>query len=136
MKEFIAIATVSFYNEMDNETASEKIVLSEVENFVDAVERIEKYYSRDLERVDIEIFEGPFLTITDEALLAIAKKAIERKSGARGLRAIMEERLLELMYNIPDKKDVTEIVVDAEVIAGKKEPILIYSEEEKVIGAE
>ena len=86
----------------------------------------------------VELFnmENVKLTITDEALLAIAKKAIERKSGARGLRAIMEERLLELMYNIPDKKDVTEIVVDAEVIAGKKEPILIYSEEEKVIGAE
>lgn len=44
------------------------------------------------------------LTITDDALAAIARKAIERKSGARGLRAIMEEKLLELMYDIPDKK--------------------------------
>jgi hypothetical protein len=68
MKEFIAIATVSFYNEIDNTTETEKIVLSEVENFVDAVERIEKYYSQDLERVDIEIFEGPFLKLTDEAI--------------------------------------------------------------------
>jgi hypothetical protein len=68
MKEFIAIATVSFYNEIDNTTETEKIVLSEVENFVDAVERIEKYYSRDLERVDIEILEGPFLKLTDEAI--------------------------------------------------------------------
>ena len=68
MKELIAIATVSFYDEINNTTASEKIVLSEVENFVDAVERIEKYYSRDLERVDVEIFEGPFLTITDEVI--------------------------------------------------------------------
>lgn len=68
MKEFIAIATVSFYNEIDNATETEKIVLSEVENFVDAVERIEKYYSRDLERVDIEILEGPFLKVTDEAI--------------------------------------------------------------------
>ena len=66
MKELIAIATVSFYDEITNTTASEKIVLSEVENFVDAVERIEKYYSRDLEKVDIELLEGPFLTITDE----------------------------------------------------------------------
>lgn len=68
MKEFIAIATVSFYDEIDNTTETEKIVLSEVENFVDAVERIEKYYSRDLERVDIEILEGPFLKLTDEAI--------------------------------------------------------------------
>lgn len=68
MKEFIAIATVSFYDEIDNTTATEKIVLSEVENFADAVERIEKYYSRDLERVDIEILEGPFLKLTDEAI--------------------------------------------------------------------
>lgn len=68
MKEFIALATVSYYNEIDNKTETEKIVLTEVENFVDAVERIEKYYSQDLERVDIEIFEGPFLKLTDEAI--------------------------------------------------------------------
>ena len=51
------------------------------------------------------------LTITDDALAAIARKAIERKSGARGLRAIMEEKLLELMYDIPDKKEVAEIII-------------------------
>ncbi len=60
--------------------------------------------------------EDVALTITDDALIAIAKKAIERKTGARGLRAIMEENLLDLMYDIPDKKDITEIVVDAKVI--------------------
>ena len=48
--------------------------------------------------------EGVKLTITEEALKAIAKKAIERKTGARGLRAIMEENLLQIMYDIPDKK--------------------------------
>lgn len=68
MKEFIAIATVSYYNDIDITTETEKIVLSEVENFVDAMERIEKYYSQDLERVDIEILEGPFLKLTDEAI--------------------------------------------------------------------
>ena len=68
MKEFIAIATVSFYNEIDNTTETEKIVLTEVENFVDAMERIEKYYSQDLERVVIEVLEGPFLKLTDEAI--------------------------------------------------------------------
>ncbi len=65
------------------------------------------------------------LTFTDDALRAIAKKAIERKTGARGLRAIMEENLLELMYDIPDKKDVAEIVIDEKVINDKKEPKFI-----------
>ncbi len=71
------------------------------------------------------------LTFTDEALIAIAKKAIERKTGARGLRAIMEENLLELMYDIPDKKDVAEIVIDEKVINDKKAPKLIYRKENK-----
>lgn len=78
MKELIAIATVSFYNEINNTTETEKIVLSEVENFVDAVERIEKYYSRDLEKVDIELLEGPFLTITDEMYKEIVEEGYER----------------------------------------------------------
>ena len=78
MKEFIAIATVSFYNEIDNTTETEKIVLSEVENFVDAMERIEKYYARDLEKVDIELLEGPFLTITDEMYKEIVEEGYER----------------------------------------------------------
>ena len=68
MKEFIAIATVSYYNDNNNTTETEKIVLTEVENFVDAMERIEKYYSQDLERVVIEVLEGPFLKLTDEAI--------------------------------------------------------------------
>lgn len=86
----------------------------------------------------VELFnmEHVKLTITDDALTAIAKKAIERKSGARGLRAIMEEKLLELMYNIPDKKDVEEIIVDADVINGIKEPMLVYNKAAEALGAE
>jgi len=77
------------------------------------------------------------LTITNDALIAIAKKAIERKSGARGLRAIMEEKLLELMYEIPDKKDVAEVIIDAEVVNGKKQPVLVYGKaDENAVGAE
>ena len=71
------------------------------------------------------------LTITDDALVAIAKKAIERKTGARGLRAIMEENLLELMYDIPDKKDVTEIVINANVINGGSLPVYIRRRHKK-----
>lgn len=71
------------------------------------------------------------LTITDDALKAIAKKAIERKTGARGLRAIMEENLLDLMYDIPDKKDVTEIIIDAEVINNGSAPEYIRKKHKK-----
>ncbi len=74
--------------------------------------------------------EGVKLTFTDDALRAIAKKAIERKTGARGLRAIMEDNLLELMYEIPDKKDVGEIVIDEHVINDKKEPKFILRKKE------
>ena len=69
--------------------------------------------------------ENVTLTFTEDALTAIAKKAIERKTGARGLRAIMEDNLLELMYDIPDKKDVGEIVIDAKVINEKSAPKFI-----------
>lgn len=71
------------------------------------------------------------LTITDDALIAIAKKAIERKTGARGLRAIMEENLLEMMYELPDKKEISEVVINEEVINSKKEPIYVYREKSK-----
>ena len=72
------------------------------------------------------------LTFTDSALQAIAKKAIERKTGARGLRAIMEEALLELMYEIPDQNDVEEIVIDEKVINDKKAPKFIHQKKKAV----
>ncbi len=72
--------------------------------------------------------EGVKLTITDEALRAIAKKAIERKTGARGLRAIMEENLLQIMYDIPDKKDIGEIIINEDVINDGKEPEYVKKE--------
>lgn len=72
--------------------------------------------------------ENVKLTFTDDALRAIARKAIERKTGARGLRAIMEDNLLELMYEIPDKKEVAEIVIDEKVINDKAEPKFILAQ--------
>ena len=75
--------------------------------------------------------ENVKLTITDNALTSIAKKAIERKTGARGLRAIMEDNLLELMYEIPDMKDVVEIVVDEKVINDGAEPKLVRGKREE-----
>ncbi len=75
--------------------------------------------------------ENVKLTITDEALRAIAKKAIEKKTGARGLRAIMEGILLDLMYEIPDKKDVTEVIVNEKTVNEKAAPVLIKKKKKK-----
>jgi ATP-dependent Clp protease ATP-binding subunit ClpX len=69
------------------------------------------------------------LTITPEALLAIAKRAIERKTGARGLRAIMEEILMEWMYELPDKKNISEIIIDEKVITDGETPRLVEKEQ-------
>ena len=77
--------------------------------------------------------ENVKLEITDDALVAIAKKAIERKTGARGLRAIMEENLLELMYDVPDKKDLVEIIINAKVINGEAEPEFVFEKKKNKI---
>jgi ATP-dependent Clp protease ATP-binding subunit ClpX len=66
------------------------------------------------------------LRFTDGALRAIAAKAIKRKTGARGLRAILEEIMLDVMYEIPSRKDVRECIVNEEVVTRKERPILTY----------
>jgi ATP-dependent Clp protease ATP-binding subunit ClpX len=71
------------------------------------------------------------LQFTDEALEAMAKEAVKRKSGARGLRAIMEETMLDIMYEIPSKENVLECVVGEEVVLKKEEPILLYEQSKK-----
>ncbi|CUX95641.1 ATP-dependent Clp protease ATP-binding subunit ClpX [Candidatus Mikella endobia] len=75
--------------------------------------------------------EGVELEFHAEAITAIAKKAIVRKTGARGLRSIMENILLETMYELPSKKSVEKVIIDESVIAGKSEPLLIYNHSEK-----
>jgi ATP-dependent Clp protease ATP-binding subunit ClpX len=67
--------------------------------------------------------EGMKLTFQPDALSAIAKRAIERKTGARGLRSIMEAILLDTMFELPGLEGVEEIIVDQEVVAGTKEPV-------------
>ncbi|HIM35136.1 MAG TPA: ATP-dependent Clp protease ATP-binding subunit ClpX [Pseudomonadales bacterium] len=72
----------------------------------------------DMERVEVDFRQ--------DALVAIAKKAMERKTGARGLRSILEEVLLETMYDLPSSESVSKVVVDASVINGESEPMLMY----------
>jgi ATP-dependent Clp protease ATP-binding subunit ClpX len=73
--------------------------------------------------------EGVDLSFTDPALTAIAREALTRKTGARGLRAILEEIMFDVMYEIPGKTNVRECVVTDEVVQRKKDPILVYTNE-------
>ncbi|NNS10225.1 ATP-dependent Clp protease ATP-binding subunit ClpX, partial [Erwinia sp. JH02] len=74
--------------------------------------------------------EGVELEFREDALTAIAKKAMSRKTGARGLRSIVEGALLNTMYDLPSMDDVEKVVVDAPVIDGDSEPKLIYGKPE------
>jgi ATP-dependent Clp protease ATP-binding subunit ClpX len=78
--------------------------------------------------------EDVALTLTDDALVAIAKKAIERKTGARGLRSIVEAILLDTMFELPDLADVVEVVVDKEVVEGRKIPVRVYADKKAEAG--
>jgi ATP-dependent Clp protease ATP-binding subunit ClpX len=70
--------------------------------------------------------EGVKLTFSDDALAEIARQAIARKSGARGLRAILEEVMLEIMYETPSKNDVRECIITAPVVRKEEEPKIVY----------
>ncbi len=78
--------------------------------------------------------EGVELEIRPAAMQAIAKKALDRKTGARGLRSILEEVLLDTMYELPGMENVTEVVIDENAIVGDSQPILIYADKPKVSG--
>ena len=88
-----------------------------------------KQYQRlfDMENVD--------LTIHPDALTSISKKAIDRKTGARGLRSIMEAILLETMFDLPGLDGVQEVVISADVVEGKARPLYIYSERREDVGS-
>jgi ATP-dependent Clp protease ATP-binding subunit ClpX len=75
--------------------------------------------------------EGVKLTLPDEALKSIARKAIDRKTGARGLRSIMESILLDTMYDLPGMDGVEEVVISKEVVDGDAKPLLIYADRDK-----
>jgi len=72
--------------------------------------------------------EGAKLTFTEDALRAVATRAIQRKTGARGLRSIMESILLDTMFELPGLETVEEVVVNSEVAEGRAQPLFIYGE--------
>ena len=74
--------------------------------------------------------EGVELNFQDDAIVAIAKKALARKTGARGLRSIMEDILLDTMFELPDLTNVKEVVISSKVIEGEARPLLIYEDQE------
>ncbi|MEO9614595.1 MAG: ATP-dependent Clp protease ATP-binding subunit ClpX [Nitratireductor sp.] len=84
-----------------------------------------KQYQRLFEMENVE------LTFHESALLAIARKAIERKTGARGLRSIMESILLDTMFELPALEGVQEVVISEDVVIGKARPLYIYAEPKK-----
>jgi ATP-dependent Clp protease ATP-binding subunit ClpX len=80
--------------------------------------------------------EGVEIDFREDGLRAVAGKAMERKTGARGLRSILENVLLESMYNIPSQAGVAKIVVDESVINGDSEPLLVYSTQDESMAAQ
>ncbi len=109
------LPVIATLNELDEEALVE--ILRKPKN------ALVKQYKRLMEMENVSI------TFTDGALKAVAREAINRKSGARGLRSIMEQTMLDLMYEIPSKKNVREVVISEEVINNGEKPIVVYENE-------
>jgi ATP-dependent Clp protease ATP-binding subunit ClpX len=101
---------------IDLDEAALKRILTEPKN------ALVKQYQRLFEMESVD------LTVAEEALDAISKKAIERKTGARGLRAIMEGVLLDTMFDLPGLEGVEEVVISKQVVEGTARPLYIYAE--------
>jgi ATP-dependent Clp protease ATP-binding subunit ClpX len=91
---------------------------------------ITKQYQRlfDMENCELEFRE--------DALRAVARKAMERKTGARGLRSILEHALLDTMYDLPSQDDVQKVIVDENVISGESEPLKMYEQTDQVASSD
>jgi ATP-dependent Clp protease ATP-binding subunit ClpX len=79
--------------------------------------------------------EGVELEVRPSALQAIAKKALKRKTGARGLRSILENVLLDTMYEIPTMESVSKVVIDESTIESGAQPLMIHADQPKVAGS-
>ena len=118
--EFVGRLPVTATLEMLDEGALVKIL-------VEPKNAITKQFNYMFELDEVE------LDIRDDALIAIAKKALKRKTGARGLRTIMEKALLDIMYEIPDMDDVKKVVIDRAVIEEGNRPIIVRDSVAKVV---
>lgn len=120
--EFIGrVPVLATLDDLDEESLMR--ILSEPKN------ALVRQYQRLFEMEDVQ------LSFADEALRTISKKAIIRKTGARGLRSIMEGLLLDTMFELPSMQGVEEIVISSEVVEGKARPLRIYSERQEELGS-
>ena len=116
--EFVGrFSTVATLNELDT-TALMK-VLSEPKNAL--TKQFQKLFE----------FENVKLKFTENAIRAIAEKAIAHKTGARGLRSVLEEHMLDIMFDLPSRDDIEEVVVNEEVIKNSEEPLLVYHKQKQ-----
>ncbi len=76
---------------------------------------------------DSSVMKKPKLTFKENALKEIAQKAIKKKTGARGLRSILENILLKTMYDLPSQENIEEVIVDAGAAKGQSQPILVHA---------
>lgn len=116
--EFIGrVPVVCALSELDEETLIQ--ILTQPKNAI--VKQFKKLFE----------FENVNLTFTDGSLRAVVKEALKRKTGARGLRAILEESMLNIMYEMPSQKDLKEVVITEECIDNNAEPMMVYRSEEE-----
>jgi ATP-dependent Clp protease ATP-binding subunit ClpX len=116
--EFVGrFSIVATLNELD--TAALMRVLSEPKNAV--IKQYQKLFE----------FENVRLKFTENAIRAIAEKAIAHKTGARGLRSVLEEHMLDIMFELPSRDDIEEVVVNEEVIKNSEEPLLVYHKQKQ-----
>jgi len=116
--EFVGrLPVITTLNELDEDALIK--ILTEPKN------ALTKQFNKLFEMEDVE------LDIREEALLEIAKKAIERKTGARGLRSIIENILMETMYKVPSEDSLKKVVIDDSVVIGETEPLLVYEKASK-----
>jgi len=99
-----------------------------VEILVEPKNALVKQYQR------LFMMEGVELELRPGALQAIARKALKRKTGARGLRSILEHVLLDIMFELPGLQNVQKVVVDENAITGDGKPLVIYADSQKVAG--
>ena len=112
---------VATLDELDTEALVQ--ILTEPKN------SLTKQYSKLFE------MEGVEVDFREDALRAVAQKAMERKTGARGLRSILEAVLLDTMYDLPSSESVSKVVIDESVINGESEPMLMYENVDKAQAA-